>query len=1058
MNFCQLVFVGLVISLPSRNWAQDSNSGLETEAFSPASIEFFEREVRPLLLEHCSACHSTSVGKVKGGLSLDSHEAMIAGGESGASIVPGKPDESLLVEAIRRESFEMPPEKPLSEKDRLTIERWVAMGAPWPKTKSIAMDSADWQAQRTASHWAWQPIADVAPPNLAQDDWSMRPLDRFILAGLRAEHLTPVAKADSVALLRRLCFDLTGLPPTLEMSQEFKDLSDATTYERLVEQLLASPQLGVRWGRHWMDLMRYAETLGHEFDYPIHDAWHYRDSVVDAFNDDVSYRDIVEEHIAGDLLEQPRRHPISGVNQSLAATAWWWLGDSVHAPVDIKNDWAVRIDNQIDVFSKTFLGMTVACARCHDHKFDAIGAHDYYGLAGVIESSRREYTNTDPSGRIEKQQDRIVTALTDADARAREILAQVSREKLATWIDNYVTAMRQRAPDKRQTFGANSPLAPLNLLAIEESAEFAEQASGLRDHLQRLRESFESWEQQSELFADCSAGLPAGWAVNGIGHRDFEPEFDWFSNAIPMPSRQGIFSSQSLGPKQSLTLTSPNFNVTRTHVCIKLRGNATQSAVVVSNYFMQEFHNLLFGDLRKPIDQPHDAGWVIHSGNLNKYLGHSAYLSFEDKGKAWFELDSVRFADQPPPEEPHAFAVTLLSEPIASRDDLYNKLLDGLSASLTTALTQEPTSVEVVRALIKAAVETEIPFHELADLREDAQKLQQIDDATPAPTILLTTTEGTAHNAHIALRGNPHALGDEVPRGCLSNVSNAPTASLTSSGRLELAESLVSGQHPLTARVMVNRIWQHMMGRGLVATPDNLGVLGGRPSHPELLDYLSREFVQHDWSMKWLMREIALSQTYQLGSEIGDSQKELDAEGRLWSHRPVRRLSAEALRDAMLLTADSLDERLEGPSVRVFLTDKMTGRGRPGESGPMDGDNRRTTFIEVRRNFLNPFLMAFDFPMPSTSVGDRGASNVPAQALGLLNDPLVSILAERWAESSSHIADARQRARLMLQTAYAREPADAELENCLDFIGDDSDAWNELAHVLFNSKEFSFLK
>ncbi|MEM7475977.1 MAG: DUF1553 domain-containing protein, partial [Planctomycetota bacterium] len=257
-----------------------------------------------------------------------------------------------------------------------------------------------------------------------------------------------------------------------------------------------------------------------------------------------------------------------------------------------------------------------------------------------------------------------------------------------------------------------------------------------------------------------------------------------------------------------------------------------------------------------------------------------------------------------------------------------------------------------------------------------------------------------------------------------------------------------------------NRVWHHLMGRGLVPSTDNFGVLGGRPSHPELLDYLASEFVEHDWSVKWLVKEIVSSQTYRLSSKPSEEQRELDADGSLWSHRPVRRLSAESLRDALLSTAGSLDPQLGGRSVPVHLNSQMTGRGRPGKSGPLDGQNRRSVFVEVRRNFLDPFLLAFDFPMPSTATGKRTESNVPAQALGLLNDPLVQEMTKRWVRKSSTIANTDQRIEAMFADAYSREATTNELQVCRHFLGDNANeaTWQELAHVLFNSKEFSYLK
>jgi len=1089
---CRLMLAMLTLAFcPVSVSAVNDDSSL---TFAPEAIEFFEREVRPLLLEHCASCHSASVENVKGGLSLDSRAELLQGGESGEAIVPGKPHESLLVEAIRRESFEMPPEKPLSDKARLTLERWVEMGAPWTPQSSEPSDVANWLEQRAASHWAWQPIADPAVPALENDRWSQQPLDRFVLERLRTEGLEPAARADATTLLRRLSFDITGLPPTEEQIAVCSQLTESPeAYVQLVDQLLASPQLGVRWGRHWLDLVRYAETLGHEFDYPIRHAWRYRDGVIDALNIDVPYRDFVKEHIAGDLLDKPRTHPLTGIDQSRVATGWWWLGESLHAPVDIKNDWALRLDNQIDVFSKAFMGMTVACARCHDHKFDAIGVDDYYGLSGIIESTRREYALTDPSGAIGTHQRKVTQQLEAADADAKRVYGEIRAAELDGWMTAVLAKLQTLDEAQRQAALPNaSPLVGLRLLLDRSAAadassadalsvdveaapadqavsaeHWAQQALELKSQLAAARGAFDAWERESELFADFSDGLPAGWTVNAVGGAessapfDWRPQFDWFSAALPLPMRPGVLSSQALGRKASVTIGSPTFDLSRTHVCVKLRGKSTQSAVVVSNYFMQEFHGLLFGGLRKPIDQPSDAGWVTHGGDLNKYLGHPAFLTFEDEEQAWFELEEIRFADRAPPlEEPSQFAMEVLDAGMANRDALRELLVQRLAQAWEVAAAGDKVSIETIRSLVQlsAAQGVALPVSQSELLATRATEIQQLDMAGPVPTIVLAATEGTGRDAAVAVRGNPHQRGESVARGCLVKLVSADLPGPSSSGRLELAQSLIGEGHPLTARVIVNRVWHHLLGRGLASTPDNLGVLGGRPTHSELLDYLTSEFIRHDWSIKWLVREIVLSETYQLSSQPTEAQRTLDADGGLLSHRAVRRLSAEALRDAMLATAGALDPQLSGPSVPVYLTDQMTGRGRPGGSGPLDGHNRRTVFIEVRRNFLNPFLMAFDFPMPATAVGDRNASNVPAQALGLLNDPLTVELAKRWAESSAGIVDLRQRAARMVQAAFSRPATEQEIEDCLAFVEGDPAGWRDLAHVLLNAKEFSYLK
>jgi Protein of unknown function (DUF1553) len=479
---------------------------------------------------------------------------------------------------------------------------------------------------------------------------------------------------------------------------------------------------------------------------------------------------------------------------------------------------------------------------------------------------------------------------------------------------------------------------------------------------------------------------------------------------------------------------------------------------------------LLFSDLRKEIDQPSDNGWITHRGDLEKYVGHPAFLSFEDANQGWFELAEVRFADNPPPVQPFASAVELCHAEAASPEALIQLHAERIAASMKAVagskeITQTETAMLREALFLSEKLNVQPPFTQSEQLTEQATQLAALDASAPAPTTLITITEGDPSDAGILIRGNAHQVGDKVPRGFFQELIRELDIAPGSSGRREIAESLASPTHPLTARVMVNRVWHHLLGSGLVNSTDNLGVLGGRPTHPELLDYLSARFVEHDWSVKWLVREIVMSQTYRTSSEMTDNQKERDADGRLWSHREVKRLTSESLRDAMLAVANSLDVRIGDVSTPIHLNDKMTGRGRPGKSGPLDGNNRRSVFIEVRRNFLDPFLLSFDFPMPATSVGKRNVSNVPAQALGLLNDPLVAEMAERWAKGLSKIQNDSDRIQAMFLAAYARSASSNELEQCMELIqqagsdaGQREQAWNDLAHVLLNAKEFSYVR
>ena len=379
----------------SSGWADESSA-------TPAQLEYFERHVRPILVEKCQSCHG--VEKQKGGLRLDSRTALLAGGDTGPAIEPGDPESSILVDAIRygRDSYQMPPSGKLPEGTIARIAEWVAAGAAWPNEPDIAATGAAppaFDLAERAEHWAYQPLQVADPPAVQNESWPRQTIDRFVLARLEANDLHPAAEVERDAWLRRVTFDLTGLPPTREELQHFLADDSTEAFERIVERLLASPHYGERWGRHWLDLVRYAETLGHEFDYELFNAWRYRDYVIRAFNADVPYDQFLLEHVAGDLLDQPRRNPATGENESILGTGFFWLCEGKHSPVDLRQTEAERVENQIDVFGKTFLGLTIACARCHDHKFDAITTKDYYALAGYLKSSRYQQAFLDDATR-----------------------------------------------------------------------------------------------------------------------------------------------------------------------------------------------------------------------------------------------------------------------------------------------------------------------------------------------------------------------------------------------------------------------------------------------------------------------------------------------------------------------------------------------------------------------------------------------------------------------------------------------------------------------------------
>ncbi|MEQ1853966.1 MAG: DUF1549 domain-containing protein, partial [Chthoniobacteraceae bacterium] len=370
--------------------------GISVAAEPAESAEFFEKRIRPVLSEQCYKCHSSTSEKLKGGLMLDSREAWLKGGDTGPAIAPGDPEKSLLVEAIRWKNtdMQMPPKKALAPQQVADIEAWVKAGAPWPDEAGakVAKKEVFDLAKRKQEHWCWQPVVNSSVPVVKDSAWPRSDADRFILAKLEEKGLKPAPDADAATLIRRLTFAITGLPPSPEQVEKFvrEYQSPATSHQSLlkatVDRLLASPAFGERWARHWLDLVRYAETRGHEFDPEIPNAWQYRDYVIRALNGDVPYDRFAAEHIAGDLLP-PRVNTQTGANESILGTSFWFLGEEVHSPVDIRQDEADRMDNRLDVMGKTFLGVTIGCARCHDHKFDAISQRDFYAMQGYLISS-----------------------------------------------------------------------------------------------------------------------------------------------------------------------------------------------------------------------------------------------------------------------------------------------------------------------------------------------------------------------------------------------------------------------------------------------------------------------------------------------------------------------------------------------------------------------------------------------------------------------------------------------------------------------------------------------
>ncbi len=983
-------------------------SAAEGETPSPQQLEFFEKEVRPLLSKHCYECHSVDSKRVEAKLWLDSRDGHLRGGDSGEAIVPGDAEDSLLIEAVRYESYEMPPKGQLPEEDIDTFVRWVNMGAPWPEedAPSAEGESEGFDlGQRKSEFWLWQPVVEEAAPEVSDQGWPRNDIDRYILSRLEEAELAPSRDADRTAILRRLYFDLIGLPPTAEEVAAFEADTEEGAIERVVDKLLASPHFGERWGRHWLDLVRYAESRGHEFDTDTPNAFQYRDYVIRALNADVPYDQFVREHIAGDLLPKPRLHPEKKYNESVLGTGFWFMGEWVHSPVDVRKDEADRFDNMLDVMSKTFLGVTVACARCHDHKFDAISTADYYSLSGFLQSSDYRQVRFESL----EQNRQIAKQLAKVDGKFQRQLLKLLEK---------------------------NDVLPPEAIHVNDKAVVVDYANIRKsDYLQDGVIFGQAPRRAGMTYLDSKSGS-AKVATFGAAVNDSV----WFG--LESITGGEMQNRNKLGkiPKSGRTLRSPTFEVKHGNVSCLVEGAGHVIACVDS-------HRLVAGPLHgETIVAVKDGKrWV--DLNLARYIGHRLHLEFVPAAN---QQMSVRMVTQGLNGEQRKD----IDEQLEREQKQYEEYAQAAEAILGN--TDAAGAKKIIRNWTRQR-------------KRLASRIVRKSHIAPA------MMDGTGEDDHILVRGNSSKPGSIEPRHFLTAISgDSPMEISGGSGRLELAEHINDPSNPLSTRVVVNRIWHHLMGRGIVKTVDDFGVLGQRPSHPKLLDHLATQFLSDGRSVKSMIKYIVLSRTYQMSSHADADAMIADPTNQLWHHRPPRRLQGEAIRDSLLALSDRLDAEVFGPPVPIHLTTFMQGRGRPGKSGPLDGDGRRSIYVAVRRNFLSPFMLTFDTPAPFSSMGKRNVSNVPAQALILLNDPLVVELARDWGKRalesiSDHEGDAKaERITWMYVSGFGRRPAKQELDAATAFVEtqaskretttEDPDIWASFAHALVNTKEFIFLR
>jgi hypothetical protein len=941
---------GLWLALPQHAAADENGT------------EFFEKRVRPVLVERCYECHSAQAKKLKGGLRLDTRAGLSAGGDSGAAIVPGNPEESLLIKSVRRldKDLSMPPKSALDESQVADLITWVKMGAPDPRATTDHADAPpekppyDFIAARR--QWAFHKPEPVTPP--ATDSvWVRNPVDAFILKKLQEKGIAPAPAADRRTLLRRVTFDLIGLPPTPAEIADFLADPSPDAFEKVVERLLASPRYGERWARHWLDVVRYTDSLdtrgfGGESD--VADAWRYRDWAASAFNRDLPYDQFVTQQIAGDLLEeQPGAafDPAKIVATGMYAIGNWGTGDA-----DKEKVYTDIVDDQIDVTGRAFLGLTLACARCHDHKFDPIPTADYYGLAGIFFSSRIL--------------DKFAAKTAGENPMRIPLLSPAELAKRG--------AAKKRLPE------IDAQLAHVLRPLAEENRDGA-----------------------------GNAGL-IGWRLPGADNPSLtinKSDHDVTRGTVKVPARSVLLHP---GPHSAVSAVwrSPEAGTVR--ISARLSDADPHCGDGIEWAVCQSGKTLASGVLEKG----KSAEFVYEEAVVTK----DELLALVVRPRANYSCDSTRVEWSIRSQDGRVWD---LKEALLKEG---GKNLDGawaICAGEGTVFADSASEAGPLVAERQSLVEALTPPPECHGLREGG--------------ILQTAYEGF-HDARIHIRGRYDRLGPLTPRHLpvlLAGENQPPIRD--GSGRLALARWISSPDNPLTARVMMNRIWQHHFGEGIVRTPNNFGKLGTPPTHPELLDWLAGEFVNSGWSIKAMHRLICNSSTYQQASSSAAAAR--DPDNLLFGRQNRRRLEAEALRDAMLFTAGQLDLREGGPSVRDLMAP------------------RRTFYITTIRADRATYQMLFDAADPTAIVEKRTESTVAPQALWLLNHPFSLAQARALAKRAQPAGlDDSARVRWLYQSLYARAPTGQEIAIGLRAVADGDDAaWQAYCQILFCANEFTYI-
>jgi hypothetical protein len=1023
-------FVTIALALALPRWAVAWQNA--------ADIEFFEAKIRPVLIDKCYRCHN-SVDTAESSLVLDTRMGVLAGGDNGKIVEPGKPVESRLLAILRHEvpGLEMPDDgERLSDTIIADFEKWIEMGAPDPRdhppTKSELEALNSWDKvleERKKGWWSFQPITQSAIPEVKDSRWAGHPVDRFIFSKMTEQGLTPANRAEPSILVRRLFLVLIGLPPTAnEVNRWSDELTKPSGLERLVDHLLGRQEYGERWARHWMDWLRYADSHGSEGDPIIENAWQYRDYLIRALNADISFDQLVRENLAGDLLPEPRINTDLGINESMIGPSQLRMVFHGFSPTDALDEKVRFIDDQISVMSKAYLGMTVSCARCHNHKFDPISQEDYYAMFGVLASCR--------PGR------HSITVSSDSEKNLNEMrqLKESIRQSMAKeWLQRLPMLSQQWKKDAEsltkitQPSDVRWPLAALQR-DLAAGVDFA-QAWNHR-LLERAGETKAQADfEKTNKLVDWNLGDQAAyaeWFRDGSGLKEQSASGGEFAVAVQGDrALTGIYPagvySHLESDKSPARLSSNYFHLKGKYdLWLRLAGDgSSQVRFVVQDY---PRNGVVFptagigsGWHWQKFDLSYWDGDDVH---VELVTGRDAPVLVNASDRSWFGVTKVLAVPAGSPAPPEVFSQQLPFFTLAeskkpeSMDQAIDLYISALQQSIEAWQLGKCESSQA--EWLDLAMQQGVLVNQLDQLEETRKLLEAyraIESKLPVPVRVPGVDEAVPRDMPLFIRGNHKQPGKTVFRRFLQAIDKASYGN-EDSGRLKLAEDILREDNPLTRRVIANRIWNHLFGRGIVLTTDNFGKLGAKPSHPELLDHLAIQFQENRGSIKAMIRYLVTTEAWQLSSRPSEKSLQVDPENQYLSHANLRRLEAEAIRDSLLTVSGQLDPVVFGP--------------------PVDsGSRRRSIYIRVQRNALDPFLRAFDFPEPFSSVGNRDVTNVPAQSLAFMNDASVKTWARAWAQSllrQAEVAGDKDRLDLMMRTGIGRSPTEKERSDLLSYL------------------------